>query len=171
MTSASKSTAVDEGGVRGVLHAVPGGASRGLVLTHGAGGDCDAPLLVALAEAFWRSGVAVLRCDLPFRQRRPKGPPSPATAEADRAGLQAAVAFMRARSPEVWLGGHSYGGRQASILAAGANAHRPIACCCCPIPCIRRTNRISREPATSPICELPRCSSTDPETPSDRSTR
>jgi predicted alpha/beta-hydrolase family hydrolase len=114
---------VDERGVRGFVHAVPGGASRGLVLTHGAGGACDAPLLIALAEAFRRVGVAVLRCDLPFRQRRPKGPPSPATAEADRAGLQAAVAFMRERCPDaVWLGGHSYGGRQASLLAAEAPA-------------------------------------------------
>ena len=61
--------------VRGLLHhpAKPNG--QGLVLTHGAGSNCQAPLLVALAEAFAGAGFLVLRCDLPFRQDRPYGPP------------------------------------------------------------------------------------------------
>jgi uncharacterized protein len=108
-------------GIRGLLHLPEGAARGGLVLTHGAGGDCRAPLLVALAEAFCDAGLAVLRIDLPFRQRRPTGPPSPATAAADRAGLAAAIGEMRALAPgRVLLGGHSYGGRQASGLAADA---------------------------------------------------
>src|SRR5207302_8072774 len=81
--------------VRGYLHRPAGGSKRGLVLTHGAGGNCKAPLLVAAATAFSAAGLHVLRCDLPFRQRRPSGPPSPATAAADRAGLRSAVAAMR----------------------------------------------------------------------------
>jgi predicted alpha/beta-hydrolase family hydrolase len=61
----------------------------------------------------------VLRCDLPFRQARAKGPPSPAGAVRDRAGLRRAVELMRARCPgRVLLGGASYGGRQATLLAA-----------------------------------------------------
>jgi len=77
------------------------------------------PLLTAAAGAFAAAGVTVLRCDLPFRQRRPKVPPSPAGAAADRAGLQQAVAAMRQLVPgRVFLGGQSYGGRQASMLAA-----------------------------------------------------
>src|SRR5205807_2810278 len=53
------------------------------------------------------------------RQRRPSGPPSPATAAADRAGLKSAVAAMRGIvAGAVVLGGQSYGGRQASMLAA-----------------------------------------------------
>ncbi len=95
----------------------PNGA--GLVLTHGAGGNCRAPLLVAVANAFCEAGVFVFRYDLPFRQRRPFGPPSPATAAADRAGLRDAVESMRALvSGTVFLGGHSYGGRQATMLSA-----------------------------------------------------
>jgi uncharacterized protein len=43
------------------------------VLTHGAGGNANAPLLVAAANAFCDDGWHVLRCDLPFRQRRPTG--------------------------------------------------------------------------------------------------
>ncbi|MFO0989634.1 MAG: alpha/beta family hydrolase [Alphaproteobacteria bacterium] len=106
-------------GVRGVLHAPAGAGGPGLVLTHGAGSDCRAPLLLEAASAFAAAGMAVLRCDLPFRQRRPKGPPAPAGAADDRDGLRRAVAAMRAIvSGAVFLGGHSYGGRQASILAA-----------------------------------------------------
>src|SRR6059058_5662494 len=81
--------------VRGFLHRPNTAAERGLVLTHGAGGNCRAPLLVAAAEAFSAAGFVVLRCDLPFRQRRPSGPPSPAGAATDRAGLRTAVAALR----------------------------------------------------------------------------
>jgi len=109
----------DRDGIHGFLHRPETANGDGLVLTHGAGGNCQMPLLVAAAEAFAATGVTVLRCDLPFRQRRPKGPPSPAGAAADRAGLKQAAAAMRelARG-RVFLGGQSYGGRQASMLAA-----------------------------------------------------
>jgi hypothetical protein len=103
--------------VRGVLH--PAAGPDGLVLTHGAGGTMDTPLLVAVAAAFAERGVSVLRCNLPYRQARPSGPPSPSGAERDRHGLRAAVGVLRARVPgRLFLGGHSYGGRMASILVA-----------------------------------------------------
>jgi hypothetical protein len=74
---------------------------------------------VALADAFCASGVTVLRFDLPFRQLRPHGPPPRGSAERDQEGLRAAVASMRRQtSGRVFLGGHSYGGRQATILSA-----------------------------------------------------
>jgi predicted alpha/beta-hydrolase family hydrolase len=88
-------------------------------LTHGAGGNCEARLLVAAAAAFAAAGVAVLRVDMPFRRKRPKGPPSPSGAAADRTGLREAVLAMRGLAPgPVLLGGQSYGGRQATLLAA-----------------------------------------------------
>jgi predicted alpha/beta-hydrolase family hydrolase len=105
--------------VRGYLHspAAPGG--DGLVLTHGAGADCNSPLLVSLADAFCAVEVTVLRCDLPFRQLRPHGPPPRGSAELDQQGLRAAIASMRREtSGRLFLGGHSYGGRQASMLCA-----------------------------------------------------
>jgi hypothetical protein len=90
-----------------------------MVLTHGAGGNSNALLLIAAANAFCDHGFHVLRCDLPFRQRRPTGPPTPAMAAADRDGLRNAVAVMRSIAPrKVVLGGQSYGGRQATMLAA-----------------------------------------------------
>lgn len=116
MTAAASFAA---GNVRGFLHRPDGEADGGLVLTHGAGGNCQAPLLVAAATAFCAAGLHVLRCDLPFRQRRAKGPPFPAGAAADREGLRDAVAAMRGLVPgKIILGGQSYGGRQASMLAA-----------------------------------------------------
>jgi uncharacterized protein len=106
-------------GVRGFLHRAAGKSHTGLVLTHGAGGNCTMPLLIAAAAAFCAAGFDVLRCDLPFRQRRPKGPPSPSGAAADREGLRQAVMALRGvGSQKVVLGGQSYGGRQATMLAA-----------------------------------------------------
>src|SRR5271165_2775087 len=105
--------------VRGFLHRAAKAGEGFLVLTHGAGGNCKAPLLVSLGELFAASGLTVLRCDLPYRQRRPTGPPSPSDAKTDQAGLLRAVALMkdRFRGP-AFLGGSSYGGRQASMLVA-----------------------------------------------------
>jgi uncharacterized protein len=114
-------TALDTATVRGFLHAPSKASGAGLALTHGAGSDCTAPLLVAVATHFCEQGFIVLRCDLAFRRKRSKGPPSPATAATDRAGLKEALAVLRERvSGKVYLGGHSYGGRQASMLAAEA---------------------------------------------------
>ena len=106
-------------GIRGDLHRPDRPSGWGLVLTHGAGGNRGGPLLVAAANAFSAAGALVLRCDLPFRQRRPAGPPSPSTAAADREGLRLAVGAMRGLGAErITLGGQSYGGRQATMLAA-----------------------------------------------------
>lgn len=102
------------------LHQPPSPSGDGLVLTHGAGGNARAPLLVALGEAFAARGLTVLRYDLPFRQASRTAPPRPAGAARDREGLRQAVALMRSRlGGRVFVGGQSYGGRQASMLAAG----------------------------------------------------
>jgi|SRR5271170_1607043 len=90
-----------------------------LLLTHGAGSNRNAPLLVAVANAFSEHEIEVVRYDLPFRQERPKGPPRPGDAARDRAGLREEILKIREKNPEhVWLGGHSYGARQSSILAS-----------------------------------------------------
>ena len=105
--------------VRGVLHRAADSSGDFLVLTHGASGNANTALLVALAEEFASAGISVLRCDLPYRQRRPHGPPSPANAKEDQEGLRRAVTLMRKQvAGRAFLGGSSYGGRQASLLAA-----------------------------------------------------
>lgn len=118
-----------EPNVVGFLHLPVTPNQQGLVLTHGAGGNAQAPLLRALADTFAEAGFTVLRCNLPFRQTRSFGPPGPADAARDRAGLKNAIAALKtslgstpdagfAGQSRTFLGGHSYGGRQASMLCA-----------------------------------------------------
>jgi uncharacterized protein len=105
--------------VRGFLHRPEIPNEDGLVLTHGAGSNCSSPLLIAVAEKFAAAGLTVLRCDLPYRQVRSYGPPRPGGAQRDREGLKNAVVIMKKLlSGRMFLGGHSYGGRQASMLCA-----------------------------------------------------
>jgi hypothetical protein len=105
--------------VRGFLYFPVTSNGNGLVLSHGAGSNAQAPLLIALAETFSANGFTVLRCDLPFRQLRSFGPPGPGDAARDRAGLKNALTAIKQMSPgHLFLGGHSYGGRQSSMLCA-----------------------------------------------------
>jgi uncharacterized protein len=115
-----------EPAVRGFLHEPLTPTGELLVLTHGAGSNAQARLLVEVATAFAEDGFTVLRVDLPFRQLRPHGPPRPGDAAHDREGLRRAAEVASRLTgtsrPEgarrLYLGGHSYGGRQATMLAA-----------------------------------------------------
>ena len=100
--------------VRGYVHRPAGESGISVVLAHGAGSDCNSKLLVAICTAFAEAGLAALRIDLPFRVA---GDKMPRNQERDRAGLRSAADLMR-RAGRVILGGHSYGGRQASMLVA-----------------------------------------------------
>ena len=144
-----------------------------LLLTHGAGSNRNAPLLVAMDVAFSDHGFEVKRMNLPFRQERAKGPPRPGDAARDREGLRNEILQTRAdKQPErLWLGGHSYGGRQCSMLAAEnpglvdgllllllSSASAPA-------------SRTNCAPSTSPSCRRRCGSSTARATRSDRWTK
>ena len=108
--------------VRGWLHepdltpAAP--RSRAIVLTHGAGSSREAPLLKAAAEVLAEAGYWTLRCDLAFRQEGRHGP-FKAFQARDREGIRRAAEELRKVAPgSLYLGGHSYGGRQSTMLAA-----------------------------------------------------
>jgi hypothetical protein len=96
----------------------PGGPKGIVVLTHGAGGSRESALLQRLCDEWARRGWLAVRYNLPYRRRRPKGPPS-GSAAADRAGIVEAIAVCRglADGPLI-AGGHSYGGRQTSMVVA-----------------------------------------------------
>ena len=109
----------DAKGLRATVHEPDGECALAIALTHGAGTNCNAPLLVRLARAFAENGCLVLRYDLAFRQEGRKGPPLPAQAARDREGIAATLDVLRdtVRAPVI-AAGHSYGGRQSSMAAA-----------------------------------------------------
>jgi hypothetical protein len=131
--------------VRGFLHTPASPNGSGLVLTHGAGSNAQATLLIALAETFSAAGFTVLRCDLPYRQTRSFGPPGPGDAARDRAGIKNAIESIKKildaplladsarngdvgpnqRQVKIFVGGHSYCGRQSSMLCAELSREEP----------------------------------------------
>jgi uncharacterized protein len=86
-----------------------------LLLTHGAGSNADSALLLALDVA-----LGAVRFNLPYREKRPTGPPRHGDDVEARAEIRRRVERARAEHPgePVVAGGHSYGGRQTSMLAA-----------------------------------------------------
>jgi hypothetical protein len=93
-----------------------------VVLTHGAGGSRESPLLVKICDEWARRGWLAVRYDLPYRRRRPKGPPS-GSAASDQAGVVEAIALAHTLTKgPVIAGGHSYGGRMTSMVIADQSA-------------------------------------------------
>jgi predicted alpha/beta-hydrolase family hydrolase len=109
--------------IAGIAHEPAGTPDGVVVLTHGAGGSRESPMLQRLCDEWARRGWLAVRYDLPFRRRRPKGPPSGSGA-GDRAGIVEAITACRelADGPLI-AGGHSYGGRMTSMVVAAKEAH------------------------------------------------
>jgi hypothetical protein len=128
--------AAKETPVRGFLHRPAEAAGDWLVLTHGAGANCNAPVLVAIADAFCASGLTVLRCDLPFRQLRP-------TEHKLRAGCFSAVILTEEGSHLCW-----------QQISPGWS----MLSCCCPTHCIHQSGLSSCAPRTSLTCKPRHCS-------------
>ena len=108
--------------IAGVAHQ-PDGTPKGVVvLTHGAGGNRESLLLQQVCDEWARRGWLAVRYNLPYRRRRPKGPPS-GSGSGDRAGIVEAITLCRglADGPLI-VGGHSYGGRQTSMVVASDQA-------------------------------------------------
>ncbi|WAC91049.1 alpha/beta family hydrolase [Mycobacterium sp. Aquia_213] len=107
--------------IAGIAHEPDGPADGVVVLTHGAGGNRESELLQRICDEWARRGWLAIRYNLPYRRRRPKGPPS-GSAATDRAGIEEAIVLCRtlADGPLI-AGGHSYGGRQTSMVVAEAN--------------------------------------------------
>jgi uncharacterized protein len=104
--------------IAGVAHEPKGKAKGVVVLTHGAGGSRESPLLIKICDEWARRGWLAVRYNLPYRRRRPKGPPS-GSAATDQAGVVEAIELARtlAKGPII-AGGHSYGGRMTSMVIA-----------------------------------------------------
>jgi predicted alpha/beta-hydrolase family hydrolase len=108
--------------IAGIAHEPDGSAKGVVVLTHGAGGNRESPLLRQVCDEWARRGWLAVRYNLPYRRRRPKGPPS-GSAATDRAGIVEAITVCRGLVDGPLLaGGHSYGGRQTSMVVAAHEA-------------------------------------------------
>lgn len=105
----------DIGGVAHQPESAPIGVA---ILTHGAGGNRESPLLIRICDEWAGQGWLAIRYNLPFRRRRPKGPPS-GSAVGDQAGVLEAITLARSLTDGPLIaGGHSYGGRQTSMVIA-----------------------------------------------------
>jgi hypothetical protein len=114
----------------GVAHAPANRPVGVVVLTHGAGGSRESPLLIAICEQWAARGWLAIRYNLPYRRRRATGPPS-GSAAADQAGIVAAITLACSiidsfGGGPVIAGGHSYGGRLTSMAVAEADGRHDI---------------------------------------------
>jgi uncharacterized protein len=114
--------------IAGIAHEPDDTPSGVVVLTHGAGGSRESVLLQKVCDEWARRGWLAVRYNLPYRRRRPKGPPS-GSAATDRAGIVEAIAVCRDLADGPLLaGGHSYGGRLTSMVVADCveSAAQPV---------------------------------------------
>ncbi|MGV0795221.1 alpha/beta hydrolase family protein [Mycolicibacterium sp. XJ1819] len=104
--------------IGGIAHEPAGSPAGVAVLTHGAGGSRESTLLVRICDEWARRGWLAVRYNLPYRRRRPKGPPS-GSSTSDQAGVVEAIATARTLvDGPLIAGGHSYGGRMTSMAVA-----------------------------------------------------
>lgn len=111
---------IDAGGrsgeVAGLL-AVPPRASRLLVFAHGAGAGMRHSFMDSAASFLGAHGIATLRYQFPYMQKKMGRPDPPAVLQAT---VRAAVRAAAANAPDLALfaGGKSMGGRMTSLAAA-----------------------------------------------------
>ena len=100
------------GRVSGLLVA-PEGVHACLVLAHGAGAGMTHPFMASAARGLAERGVATLRYQFPYMERRAKRPDPPAVAQA---AVRAAVTEAARLLPgmPLFAGGKSFGGRMTS---------------------------------------------------------
>jgi predicted alpha/beta-hydrolase family hydrolase len=89
------------------------------VLAHGAGAGMNHPFMVAVADELAALGIATLRYQFPFAEKKAKRPDPPQLAQAT---VRAAVDAAHNMAPSLPLiaGGKSFGGRMTSQAQAAA---------------------------------------------------
>ena len=98
---------------------VPPGARACYVLAHGAGAGMAHPFMAQVSAGLAERGIASLRYQFPYMERRAKRPDAPALAQA---AVRAAVTEAARRLPGFALvaGGKSFGGRMTSQAQAAS---------------------------------------------------
>lgn len=104
-----------------------------LLLAHGAGAPADSDFMEQLAAALDEEGVAVVRFEFPYMQKRRedgrKRPPDRQPVLIDCfSGTLAQIREEVGESVPIWIGGKSMGGRMASILASTGASVDGVVC-------------------------------------------
>jgi len=101
-----------------LLHDGPADSPRVLILAHGAGAPMDSALLTRIAQGIAERGTQVVRFEFPYMAARRTGggrrPPDPQPV-LHRAWREAFATLSTEKT--VFIGGHSMGGRMASMVA------------------------------------------------------
>jgi len=117
----TRSVDIDVGPAQRVsgLWLAPEASRAAYVFAHGAGAGMRHAFMEAAAQGLAERGIAGLRYQFPFSERRPRPPHPPPLAQATvRAAV--AVAVQRAPSLPLFAGGKSFGGRMTSQAQAAA---------------------------------------------------
>ena len=133
--------------VSGLLQAPPR-ASACFVFAHGAGAGMAHPFMAAVATGLAERGIASLRYQFPYMEKRAKRPDPPKVAQA---AVRAAVAEARRQFPNLPLiaGGKSSGGRMTSQAQAWSRSMAWPGSRSSDFPYIRRSAPRANAPHTS----------------------
>jgi len=96
---------------------VPKNATAVLVLAHGAGAGMAHPVMRSLASTLNAHGIATLRFQFPYMDKKSKRPDKPSVAVAT---IAAAVKTAAKKCPKlpIFAGGKSFGGRMTTTAAS-----------------------------------------------------
>src|SRR3954469_5468688 len=110
MVAQSLTLTLPNGGAVSALLLRPDDASACFVFAHGAGAGMTHPFMATVASGLGERGIATLRYQFPYMEKRSRRPDPPAIAQA---AVRAAVAEAGKRCAGLPLiaGGKSFGGR------------------------------------------------------------
>ena len=101
-----------------VLADAPAGATRRVILAHGAGAAMDTPFMNAIAGGLAAEGILVLRFEFPYMAaRRTTGRRAPPDREPVLLDSWRAMVGAAGDPSTLVIGGKSMGGRMASMVA------------------------------------------------------
>jgi predicted alpha/beta-hydrolase family hydrolase len=108
---------VDDAHTVSALLELPPGATACFVLAHGAGAGMEHPFMAAVSGDLAQLGIATLRYQFPYMEKRSRRPDPPALCHAAvRAAVSAATELTSGL--QLFAGGKSFGGRMTSQAQA-----------------------------------------------------
>ncbi|HEY3999431.1 MAG TPA: alpha/beta family hydrolase [Candidatus Xenobia bacterium] len=124
-----------------------------LILSHGAGGTLDTPLLVKLQAGLTARGITVARHNFPYTEAGRKAPDrAPVLMETIQSVAQGLVQAWQ--PTKLMLGGKSMGGRMASMLVAEGFAADGLVFLGYPLHPAGRPDKLRREHLADIRCRM-----------------